>query len=143
MVIQFSFYVFVTHLLCIIYLMNSGEDFIKLFAKNSGLSHMLFKVQFFIMGLCYTGLAYSCVANNDLYVDLLRQARAYLSYADYSLAITLYVVIHVLWCTHFLDLAVRAHIHTHSKSGKYETAVTRMLQRLCGFLSLKSKKYGN
>lgn len=138
--VVFSFYVFVTHLLCIIYLMNSGEDFVKNFAKSAGMTHMLLKIQFFIMAMCYVGLAYSCVAQGDLYDYILAIVKKSVTPLDYTLAVTLYVIIHLLWCTHFIDLVVRAHIFTHSKKGHYESAITRLLQKLCGLLSLQSKK---
>lgn len=139
--IQFSFYVFVTHLSCIVYLMNSGEEYIIQFAKSAGLTHTLLKVQFFVMSLCYIGLAYSCVAQNDIYEFVLTIAKKQLSTVDYFLSVFLYVIIHVLWCTHFIDLSVRAHIYKHSKTGVYNTATKRLLLRIINNIFSPSKKH--
>lgn len=139
--IQFSFYVFLTHLICIVYLMNSGEEFIIQFAKSAGLTHTLLKIQFFIMSLCYVGLAYSCIAQHDTYAFLLAVLKKQLNPVDYFLSICLYAVIHLLWCTHFIDLSVRAHIYKHSRSGVYNTAVKRLLQRIFNIIFSPSQKH--
>jgi len=139
--IQFSFYVFVTHLICIVYLMNSGEEYIIQFAKSAGLTHTLLKVQFFVMSICYIGLAYSCIAPSDVYEFILTIAKKQLSTADYFLSVFLYVIIHVLWCTHFIDLSVRAHIYKHSKTGAYNTATKRLLLRIINNIFSPSKKH--
>ena len=136
---------FLTHLCCIIYLMNSGEEFIIQFAKSAGLTHTLLKIQFFIMSMCYVGLAYSCVAQHDIYQMILDIAKQRLSLVDYWLGIVLYIVIHLLWCTHFIDLSVRAHVYKHSKSGVYSTMVTRTFLKIIHFLFshiVKSKHNG-
>lgn len=127
--VQFSFWVFVTHLSCIIYLMNSGEEFIIQFAKSAGLTHTLLKVQFFIMSMCYIGLAYSCVSQNDFYEHLLAIMKGHLSPFDYFLSVTLYILIHVLWCSHFIDLSIRAHVYKHSIRGHYDTALLRFIKK--------------
>lgn len=139
--IQFSFYVFVTHLICIVYLMNSGEEYIIQFAKSAGLTHTLLKVQFFVMSICYIGLAYSCIAQSDVYEFILTIAKKQLSTVDYFLSVFLYVIIHVLWCTHFIDLSVRAHIYKHSKTGVYNTATKRLLLRIINNIFSPSKKH--
>jgi len=139
--IQFSFYVFVTHLICIVYLMNSGEEYIIQFAKSAGLTHSLLKVQFFVMSICYIGLAYSCIAQSDVYEFILTIAKKQLSTVDYFLSVFLYVIIHVLWCTHFIDLSVRAHIYKHSKTGVYNTATKRLLLRIINNIFSPSKKH--
>lgn len=138
--IQFSFYVFLTHLICIVYLMNSGEEFIIQFAKSAGLTHLLLKVQFFIMSVCYIGLAYSCLAQHDLYQALINAAKLKLSAFDYFVSICLYVAIHLLWCTHFIDLSVRAHIYKHSKSGVYNTFVKRILVKAFNYIFSQRQK---
>lgn len=125
--VQFSFYIFFTHLACIVYLMNSGEKFIIQFAKSAGMTHLLLKIQFFIMSMCYIGLMYSCIANADFYEQVLYYAKQSLGKLEYVLAVWLYIVIHLLWCTHFVDLSIRAHIYKHSKSGYYSTRVSRFL----------------
>lgn len=139
--IQFSFYVFVTHLICIVYLMNSGEEYIIQFAKSAGLTHTLLKVQFFVMSICYIGLAYSCIAQSDVYEFILTIAKKQLSTVDYFLSVFLYVIIHVLWCTHFIDLSMRAHIYKHSKTGVYNTATKRLLLRIINNIFSPSKKH--
>jgi len=139
--IQFSFYVFVTHLICIVYLMNSGEEYIIQFAKSAGLTHSLLKVQFFVMSICYIGLAYSCIAQSDVCEFILTIAKKQLSTVDYFLSVFLYVIIHVLWCTHFIDLSVRAHIYKHSKTGVYNTATKRLLLRIINNIFSPSKKH--
>ena len=144
--IQFSFYVFITHLICIVYLMNSGEEYVIQFAKSAGLTHLLLKVQFFIMSLCYIGLAYSCLAQHDLFTMIISFAKASLTRGEYYLSIGIYVLIHLLWCTHFVDLSVRAHVYKHSKSGVYDTKVKRLLVRLFNYFfssTQKSKHNGN
>jgi len=125
--VQFSFYIFLTHLACIVYLMNSGEKFIIQFAKSAGLTHFLLKIQFFIMSMCYIGLMYSCIANAEFYEQIIEFAKANLGRLEYIMAVWLYVVIHLLWCTHFVDLSIRAHIYKHSKNGYYSTRVSRFL----------------
>jgi len=139
--VQFSFYIFFTHLACIVYLMNSGEAYIASFAKSAGLTHLLLKVQFFIMSMCYIGLMYSCIANATFYEEIVRYAQTNLGKLEYVLATWLYIVIHLLWCTHFIDLSVRAHIFKHSKKGVYSTRVSRLLTSL--FHSKKTIKNGN
>lgn len=141
--VQFSFYIFLIHLSCIVYLMNSGEGFIIQFAKSARMTHLLLKIQFFIMAMCYVGLMYSCIANAEFYETIISYAKRNLGQLEYIMAIWLYIIIHLLWCTHFVDLSIKAHIYKHSKSGVYSTRFTRFLSSFIHLIYKKSKHNGN
>ncbi len=128
--VQFSFYLFLLNIFSILYLMTSGEEYSRNYANIANTNFAFMKVQFLVMAMCYIGLAYSCLAYNDVLVGVIAIIKAYTSILGYSITVLCYVAIHVLWASHFIDLCFRAHVFNHSKSGRYSTAITRILNNI-------------
>lgn len=128
--VQFSFYLFIANIICIMYLMSSGEEYSRNYAGIAQTNFAFMKVQFLVMALCYIGLAYSCIAHSDLLESINTELKKSTSSKGYMLIVLCYVCIHLLWCTHFIDLSVRAHIYNHSKNGYYSTKITRVFSSI-------------
>lgn len=144
--VQFSFYLFLANVFCIVYLMNSGEEYSRNYARLAQTNFALMKIQFFIMALCYIGLCYSVIRSAELLESINLAIKVQLSKAEYWLLAGGYIFIHFLWGSHFIDLSIRAHIYKHSKSGVYNTRVKRVLANLYNFIfspSYKHKHNGN
>lgn len=128
--IQFSFYLFVANIICIMYLMSSGEEYSRNYAGIARTNFAFMKGQFLVMALCYLGLAYSCIAQHDLLEYVNNEIKRSTGSHGYTLIVMCYVTIHMLWCSHFIDLCIRAHIYNHSKSGYYSTRLTRFITHI-------------
>lgn len=139
--IQISFWVFVLNIVCILYLMNSGEEYSRKFATDTMLSFAVMKGQFFLMALCYMALCYGIVSNGTYLEWLMEEIKKEISPVEYYLLIGGYVLVHLIWAVHFVDLSLRAHVYKYSKKGYYESALSRIAFKLINIFHLTQKKH--
>lgn len=139
--VQVSFWVFVLNIICILYLMNSGEEYSRKMAKDTMLSFAVMKGQFFLMALCYMALCYGIISNSSYLEMLLHAIQRDITFVEYYLLIGGYVLIHLIWAVHFLDLSLRAHVYKYSKKGYYESFISKFVFKLINIFHLKQKKH--